>query len=89
MSDCNIDDILCQIGTLNKMKNLHERLQDDDFKKEFLPTNQPLFKELSEKLAQTIEEKEALVRTSLGECNLPPMESEELPGIGDETWLEE
>lgn len=66
---CDVDDILCQMELLGKMKNLHGAFQDEDFRKEF-----PSLVELEPQLSEAINTREANIRQVLERCNLPPLE---------------
>ena len=66
---CDVNDIICQIETLTKMKNLRSAFQDETFQKEF-----PSLVELEPKLAESIKEKEIDIRGKLEGCNLPSLE---------------
>ena len=63
---CDVDDILCQAETLNKLKIIRGVL-NDEFKE-----NYPSLAEFESQLDENIREKEAAIREKLGGCNLSP-----------------
>lgn len=71
-SECDIDDILCQIVALTHLKGLKDALGEEKFRTEF-----PEFEELSQKLPERIASRETSIREALKRCGLPPVEETE------------
>lgn len=63
---CDPEDIICQMETLLKMRNLRSAFDDEEFKKKY-----PSLVELSNRLDESIKEEETDIKQRLGGCNLP------------------
>lgn len=70
---CDPEDIICQMETLLKMRNLRSAFDDEKFREKY-----PSLVELSDKLDESIKEETADIKQRLGSCNLPAEITEEI-----------
>lgn len=70
--ECNVDDILCQMGVLQNLRGLQTGMGNETFLKEF-----PELQGMDEKLTAKIEQGTANLKESLAKCG--QIASEELP----------
>lgn len=70
---CNVDDLMCQMGVLSHLRGMQEILGDERFKTEF-----PEFERLDNAVSEKIKAQETSLRDALERCGLPTMaETEE------------
>ena len=63
MTECNVDDILCQLEVLKNLRELQEGLGNDWFKEKF-----PELLGVDIKLSETITEQNETIRQAIAKC---------------------
>jgi hypothetical protein len=80
MSECNVDDILCQLRTLENLRQLRDNIGSESFRSKF-----PELVELEPKLTAEIEKTDATLKETINRCgNLNVDEIPELEPIEEE-----
>lgn len=79
MTECNIDDILCKIRTIESIKNLRSVMGSESFIQEF-----PELEGLDTKLLEKLDITKADVQEAIAQCSgllSEPIESVKLPQV--------
>ncbi len=71
--ECNVDDILCQMGVLQNLRGLQKGMGDETFLKEF-----PELQGMDEKLTAKIESSTLAVSEALAKCGKTAPEEAEV-----------
>lgn len=89
MSECNVDDILCQIEVLRSLKTLRQNMSAESFRNQF-----PELEGISEKLTENINASRANLQEALIKCgnmdlDIPEEDSRTLSSYVEEAEMEE
>lgn len=71
MSECDIDDIMCQLGVMSYLQGMEKLLGTEKFK-----TRYPEFVGLDETVAERIKQQDLTIKEALERCGkTPPVEA--------------
>ena len=80
MSDCDIDDIMCQLKILDSLRVIKDATDEDRFKERY-----PELANMGDVLASRITEQDSLLRSAFEKCNIPvPSSLEITAGLEEE-----
>ena len=72
MTECNVDDIICQLEVLKNLRELQKGLGTDWFRNKF-----PELEGVDTKLSESITEQNETIRQAMERCNKPEDEDEQ------------